>query len=115
MFKRKLLCDKSHRAVGEGEVGPAGMAATEDAGPILDCGKVAAGRHPVVDLLGSAERDIPARSVVRDESPPSPTGHGRCGIGRCGPDYRFLAFVFRIFVKALAEKERVTGAVSDIL
>ena len=51
LFKRKFLCDKSHRAVGEGEVGPARMAAAEDAGPILQRGEIATRRHPVVDRL----------------------------------------------------------------
>ena len=51
LFKRKVLCDEAHRAVGEGEVGPARMAAAEDAGPILQRGEIASRRHPVVDRL----------------------------------------------------------------
>src|SRR5439155_6706912 len=72
--------------------------------------EVAAGRHPVVDPRGRAERDVSAGTLVRDEPPPPPAGHG----GRVGPDRGSLAFVFRVVVEALAEEKRVTGAVGDV-
>src|SRR5947208_16161534 len=87
------------------------MAAAKDAGPILERGEIASGLHVVVDRLGSTERDVPAGPLSGDEPPSPPASHGRSVL----PDQGSLAFVFHVFMKALAEEERVTGAVGNIL
>src|SRR5436305_6820235 len=47
--QRDAVPQEPDRAVGEGEVGPARVAAAEDTGPVLQGGEVALRRHPVVD------------------------------------------------------------------
>src|SRR5262249_13118905 len=66
-LQRDALAHEAHVAVGEGEVGPARMAAAEGAHPILQRATISPVRHPVVDRHGSAERDVP--DAIRDECP----------------------------------------------
>src|SRR5262245_19110045 len=87
------------------------MAAAEGAGPILQRGVIPPGRHPIVDRLGGAERDVGHGPRVRDVTPHPPLGRGR----RTGENNVVQAVEFRITMVALAEEERVAGAVGDVL
>src|SRR5262245_37750899 len=86
------------------------MAAAEGAGPILQCGEISPSWHPVVDRHGAVERDAPIGRRVRDEPPLPLAGSGKCYAPNIGP----AAVEFRITMVALAEEERVTGAVGDV-
>src|SRR5262249_24602697 len=86
------------------------MAAAEGAGPILQGEEISPRRHPVVDRHGSAERDAPHGPQGRDETPLPPDGDGIYS----GPNIGTAAVEFRIVMDALAEEERVAGAVGDV-
>src|SRR4051812_19300027 len=68
-------------------------------------------RHPVVDRRGGVERDLKHGPRIRDVTPPPPAADGS-GIG---PNKRSEAVEFRVVVEALAEEERVAGAVRDVV
>src|SRR5262249_27752307 len=68
-LQRSAFAQELHVAVGEGEIGAARMAAAEGIHAILDCGKIAVGRHAVVDPYRGGERDISDSPLVRDEPP----------------------------------------------
>src|SRR5262245_20705846 len=105
-----LVTQEAHGAVGEGEVGTARMAAAEGAGPILQRGSTSPGQHPVVDRYGGAERDLGIGPHVRDVTPPPDAAEESYS----GPKFGLLAVEFRVTMVALAEEERVAGAVGDV-
>src|SRR5436309_9970545 len=86
------------------------MAAAEGAAPILQRGKVSAGRHLVVDRRSGVKRDLKHGPRIRDVTPPPPAADGSC----IGPNKRSAAVEFRVTMEALAEEERVAGAVLDV-
>src|SRR5262249_24560082 len=87
------------------------MAAAEGAAPILQRGHSSPARHLIVDRLGSAERDIGIGPHVGDVTPPPKAGDRRYS----GPNNGLLSVEFRIVMVALAEEDRVAGAVGDVL
>src|SRR5262249_14004840 len=108
--QRSAVAQEARGAVGEGEVGAARMAAAEGTAPILQRGHISPARHPVVDWRLRAERDLEIGPEVRDVAPPPNAAERRYS----GPNNERLAVEFRIVMIALAEEERVTGAVTDV-
>ena len=111
LFQRKVLSHEACRAIREGEVGAARMAAAECAGPILHREAIRRGRRLVVDLRGGVQRDVcHGAAYARDETPPSQRGHG----SDSGQDNRLEQIKLGIVMEALAEEERLTAAVGDL-
>src|SRR5262249_16173126 len=104
------LAQEAHGAVGEGEVGAARMAAAEGADPIQQRGQIAPRQHFVIDRHSGAERDLPPDVHACDVRPLSKAAEGTCTGRNTEPE----GLLFRVTMVALAEEERVTGAVGDV-
>ena len=108
LFQRKVLSHEACRAIREGEIGPARMAAAEGAGSIVET--ICRGRRLVVDLRGGVKRDVGHGPYACDEAPLSQFGHGSFS----GNNNGLEAVEFGIVMEALAEEERLTAAVGDV-
>src|SRR5262245_51965338 len=87
------------------------MAAAEGGGPIKQRQTISPGRHFVVDRYSAAKRDIGHAPLGRDETPPPQFAYRKCS----GLQNGLADVELRIAMVALAEQERETGAVGDVL
>src|SRR5262249_13911360 len=110
-WQRRAVAQEAHGAVGEGEVGPARVAAAEGADPIIQRLTISAGRHPVVDRRSSMKHDVCHRPLVLDVIPTPQCAYGKYSGQKNGLE----AVEFRVTMVALAEEEGVSGAVGDVL
>src|SRR5262245_58869221 len=87
------------------------MAAAERAGPIIQRQQISPGRHLVVDRYSAVKRDVGHDPRASDETPPPQFAYGKCS----GPQNGLADVELRIAMVALAEQERGTRPVRDVV